>query len=87
MDSHLKLIPGLATLTVRGLTGGDAKSLGRKSDGALDEKVLRASTVNELLADLLQGSGLARGQGDTDLVSFLEAQVLADLRCFASVSR
>lgn len=71
MDSHLILIPGLGTLTVRSLTGRDAKSLGWQADGSLDKERLGASTVNELLADLLQRGDLARGQGDTNLVDFL----------------
>lgn len=76
MDSHLKLIPGLGTLTVRSLTGGDAESLGWQADGTLDIERLRAGTVDKLLADLLQRSDLARGQGDTDLVDFLFARTL-----------
>lgn len=39
VDSHLKVIPGLGTLTVRGLSGGDVKNLGGESDRALDANV------------------------------------------------
>jgi len=68
VDSHLKGVPGLGTLTVRSLTGGDLEVLGRKADWALDAEVLGLCAVNELSADLLEGLDLARGEGDADLV-------------------
>lgn len=71
MDAHLKLVPGLRTLTVGGLTGGDVKGLGGQTNGALDLEGLGAGTVDELRADLLEGGDLARGEGDTDLVDLL----------------
>ena len=71
MDAHLKLVPSLRTLTVGGLTGGDVKGLGGQTDGALDLEGLRAGTVDELRADLLEGGDLARSKGDTDLVDLL----------------
>jgi hypothetical protein len=71
VDAHLVLVPGLGTLTVGGLAGGDVQGLGGQTDGALDLKRLAASTVDELLADLLEGGNLAGGQGDTDLVDLL----------------
>ena len=71
MDAHLVLVPGLRTLTVGGLTGGDLKALGGQTDGTLDLEGLGASTVNELRAHLLEGGDLARGEGDTDLVDLL----------------
>lgn len=40
VDAELEEIPGLGTLTARGLTGGDLKVLGRETDGALDGKTL-----------------------------------------------
>lgn len=72
VNPHLEHIPGLTTLTVGSLSGGDLEGLGGESDRSLDVEGLCASTVDELLADLLQGSNLARGQGDTDLVDFLQ---------------
>ena len=72
MDSHLKHIPGLGTLTVGGLSSGDLEGLGGESDRSLDVEGLGAGTVDELLADLLQRGNLARGQGDADLVDFLD---------------
>lgn len=71
VDAHLVLVPGLRTLTVGGLTGGDVQGLGGQTDGALDLEGLGAGTVDELLAHLLEGGDLARGEGDTDLVDLL----------------
>lgn len=71
MDAHLVLVPGLGTLTVGGLTGRDVQGLGGQTDGALDLQGLGASTVDQLLADLLEGGDLAGGEGDTDLVDLL----------------
>ena len=67
MDAHLVGVPGLGTLTVRGLTGGDLKDLGGETDGALDAKLLVLGTVDELLADLLEALDVAGGEGDADL--------------------
>lgn len=71
VDAHLELVPGLGTLTVGGLTGGDVQGLGGQTDGALDLQGLGASTVDQLLADLLEGGNLAGGEGDADLVDLL----------------
>ena len=71
VDSHLESVPGLGTLTVGGLAGLDLQGLGGKTDRALDVQRLGAGTVNELLADLLEGLDLAGGEGDTDLVDLL----------------
>jgi len=71
VDVHGEHVPGLGTLTVGGLTGGDLEVLGGKADGTLDAEVLGLGTLNELGADLLEGGDLAGGQGDTDLVDLL----------------
>ena len=71
MDAHLVLVPGLGTLTVGGLTGGDVQSLGGKTDGTLDLEGLGASTLDQSSADGLKGGDLAGGEGDTDLVDLL----------------
>ena len=71
MDAHLVLVPGLGTLTVGGLAGGDVQGLGGQTDGTLDLQGLGAGTVDELRADLLEGGDLARGKSDTDLVDLL----------------
>lgn len=61
MESHLESIPGLGALTTGGLAGGDLEGLGGQTDGALDAKVLALGALNELLADLLEGSDLSAG--------------------------
>lgn len=71
VDAHLVLVPGLGTLTVGGLAGGDVQGLGGQTDGTLDLQGLGAGTVDELRADLLEGGDLARGKSDTDLVDLL----------------
>jgi len=71
VDVHGEHVPGLGTLTVRGLTGGDLEVLGGKADRALDAEVLGLGTLDELGADLLEGGGLAGGQGDANLVDLL----------------
>lgn len=65
VDAHLVGVPGLGTLTVRGLTGGDLEVLGRETDGSLDAEGLGLGTLNQLGADLLERSDLARGESDT----------------------
>ena len=82
MDAHLEGVPGLRTLTVGGLTGGDLKDLGGETDGALDAELLVLRTVDELLADLLEGLDVAGGEGDADLVDLgALAEVLLRLVC------
>lgn len=71
MDAELEGVPGLGTLTARGLAGGDLQLLGGKADGALDLETLGAGTLEELGADLLEGLDLAGGEGDADLVGLL----------------
>ena len=71
MQSHLEGVPGLRTLTTGGLSGGDLEGLGGQADGALNTEILALGALNELLADLLQGSDLTAGQGNPDLVDFL----------------
>lgn len=71
VDAHLVQVPGLGTLTARGLTGGDLEVLGGQADGALDGEVLALGALDQLGADLLEGLHLARGQGDADLVGLL----------------
>lgn len=76
VDAHLEGIPGLGTLTVGRLTGGDLQVLGGQADGALDAELLGLGAVDELLAHLLEGLDVAGGEGDADLV---------DLGAFAEV--
>lgn len=74
MNAHLEAIPGLGTLTARGLTGSDGQTLGGQTDGTLGAKVLVLGSVDDLRADLLENLDLAGGQGDTDLVALLQSE-------------
>jgi hypothetical protein len=47
------------------------KGLRREAHGALDIQGLGARTLDEFLADLLEGGDLAGAEGDADLVDFL----------------
>lgn len=71
VDAHLVAVPGLGTLTARGLAGGDLEALGGQADGALGAEVLVLSTVDDLGADLFEDLDLAGGEGDADLVALL----------------
>jgi hypothetical protein len=71
VDSHLEGIPGLGSFTAGCLSGGDLEGLGRETNGALDAEFFALGTLDELLADLLEGLDFAGGQGDADLVGFL----------------
>ena len=60
------------------------EGLGGKTDWTLNVEGLRAGTVDQLAANLLERGDLARGKGDTDLVDFLYIQIIITL---ANVSR
>lgn len=70
VDAHLEAVPGLGTLTARGLAGGDAQHLGGQADGAghlaLEALVLR--TALQVGAHLLQRRDVLGRQGDADAV-------------------
>ena len=84
VDAHLVAIPGLGTLTVRSLAGGDAQGLGRQTDRSLDLELLVLGAVDQVTADLLQVLDVAGGQSDADLVHlgfdllFISGLVLGD---------
>ena len=71
MDSHLKSIPGLGTLSAGGLAGGDLQGAGWETDWALDAEILGLGAVDELGADLLKSGDVLGGKGDADLVGLL----------------
>merc|ERR1719266_1757222 len=68
VDPHLKLVPGLATLSARSLTGGDSQGLGGHPDGSLHLQLLVFGSLDEVTADFLQRFHVAGGQGDPDTV-------------------
>lgn len=51
VDAHLEAVPGLGTLTTRGLAGGDLQDLGGEADGALDAERLGLGALNEVGGD------------------------------------
>ena len=68
VDPHLEPVPGLGTLSTRGLPGGDPQGLGGHPDGALGLEVLLLGALDEVVADLLEGLDVAGGEGDPDAV-------------------
>jgi hypothetical protein len=72
MNPHLEGIPSLRSLTTRRLSGRNLQGLGWKADWALDAEVLGLGALDELLADFLEGGDFSAGQGDADLVGFLD---------------
>jgi hypothetical protein len=80
VDAHLEAVPGLGTLTARGLAGGDLEGLGGQADGALDAEVLVLATLDDLGADLLEDLDLAGGEGDADLVALLQGTLVICIR-------
>lgn len=71
MDSHLEAIPSLGSFTTGCLSGGNLQCLGWQTDGALDAEILGLGTLDEFLADFLEGLDLSARESDADLVGFL----------------
>ena len=71
MNPHLEHVPCLTALTTRRLSCRDLQCLCRKSDRALDSKVLGLGALEEFGADLLKGLDFARCESNADLVHFL----------------
>jgi len=71
VDSHLVRVPRLTPFTTRSFPRSDFQALGRQADRAFDTQVLGFGTLDQLLADLLQGLDFAGSEGDADLVDFL----------------
>jgi len=68
VDTHLKPVPGVSTLSGRSLTGGDAKLLGGETDGSLAWELLVKSTLLEVSADLFEILYISGGEGDANPV-------------------
>jgi hypothetical protein len=66
VDAHLEAVPGVGTVTARGLAGGDDELLGRHADGALDLELLVLGALDEVTADLLEVLDITGGERDTD---------------------
>jgi len=69
---HLVHVPCLRALTTRRLAGRYLQVFGRETDWAFHAKLLAFGTLDELPADLLQRSNLARSESNANFV---------DLRC------
>ena len=76
VDLHLVAVPGVETVTARGLAGGDAQGAGGQADGAADLDLLLVGAGHQVGGDLLEGLSLGGGQGDADLVDLGLALVL-----------
>ncbi len=91
VDAHLKVVPGLGTLTTGRLAGGVGKHLGREADGALNAELLVLRAVYEVGANLLEVLDVTRGKRDADLVDLgsrgrsIHILVLGDIRHLESV--
>jgi hypothetical protein len=68
VDAHLETIPGLGTVTARGLTGGDTENLGGETDGSLNLELLILGALDKVRADLLEVLDVTGSQGDADTV-------------------
>eukprot|EP00055_Hartaetosiga_balthica_P002547 m.4365 g.4365 ORF g.4365 m.4365 type:complete len:128 (-) comp2218_c0_seq1:67-450(-) len=78
VDAHDVTIPGLGTLTIRGLTGSDLQLLGRHANWALDRETPLLSVDHNLGTCRLQLLWVRRSEGDADamLLSALETLFL-----------
>merc|ERR1719203_27248 len=54
VDSHLEFVPGLGTLSTRGLTGGDTQGLGWHAHRSLNLQLLVLGSTDQVSTDLLQ---------------------------------
>lgn len=71
VDAHLVAVPGLGTLTVGGLSGGDLKNLGGHAHGTLLDQLVLDGVADDVSANVLQLLDLGGSQGDSDLVDQL----------------
>jgi len=70
VNSHFEAIPCFTTLTAGGLASGNFQDFGGQADWALNTKLLGLSSLNQFLADFLQGGDFAAREGNADLVDF-----------------
>ena len=68
VDTHLKLVPRVGTLSRRSLTGGDGQLLGGHADRSTDQQLLLQGTLFEVGTDLFNVFDVARSQSDADAV-------------------
>ena len=70
VDPQLESVPGLGTLTARGLPGGDPQGLGGHPNGPLHLQLLVLGSLDQVTADLLQRLDITGGQSDPDTVDW-----------------
>jgi hypothetical protein len=78
VDLQLPQIPSLGTFTTGCLAGADLEVLGRKTNGSLHAEVLGFGAIDELSAHLLDGLDIFAGEGDADLVDFLQRTTISN---------
>jgi len=71
VDAHLKLVPCIGTLTIRCFSCHDAETLGRQSYWAFHAQLFLPSSLDEVVADLLERLDVSRGQCDADFMKLL----------------
>lgn len=64
VDLHLVGVPGVGTVTARGLTGGVLEGAGGETHGAADGDLVLLGAGEEVRADLLDSLGVGGGEGD-----------------------
>lgn len=62
VNAHLKVVPGLGTLTTGRLSGGVRKNLGGETNRTLDAELLVLGAVHKVRADWSQQRSVPRGE-------------------------
>lgn len=68
MNSHLIRIPSLTSLPARRLPGRNLQALSREAHRTLDAEILGFGTLKQLLADFLESTDFAAGEGDAEWI-------------------
>lgn len=71
VDSHLVSVPGLRTLTIWCLSGGDLQDLGWHSNRTLLDDLVLVGVSDDVSRNVLQLLDLGGSQGDSDLENLL----------------
>jgi len=89
VDAHFEAVPGIGTLTARGLAGSDAQALGGHAHRASHTELAVSGALLQVRAHLLQVLNVQGGQGDADavLLRCLLVNHLGDRLFDANISR
>ena len=86
VDLHLEAVPGVGTVTARGLTGDVVEGAGGEADGSLDGDGVLFVALGDFLGagdevrhDLLDGSSVAGPESDANLVVLRFTGLLHDV--------